>query len=227
MIGLALHAGPMVTANDRLRRRFWPGLAGIGTPATVALTFDDGPDRRSTPRILDELDRLGMPATFFVLGEMHEQDPGLTREVFDRGHEIGIHGWSHRSHLFRSHRSIRRDVQRSVTAHEDVFGEPPRWFRPPYGSLSASTLGVAHRCGVRTVLWSVAGRDWSERATATSVFENVKDGLGPGATVLLHDSDCTSAPASWRSTLGALPLLADLFERRQLSPVTLSQHLDT
>jgi len=85
-------------------------------------------------------------------------------------------------------------------------------------------LRAARQLGLQTVLWTAWGRDWRPRATADSVVRDVARGLRPGATVLLHDSDCTSAPQCWRATLGALPLLAPVFEQRGLRPGPLAEH---
>src|SRR5687768_6006419 len=85
---LALHAVPLLTTRARLRRRYLPWLAGIGSSDHVAITFDDGPDPASTPAFLEELDRLGMRATFFMLGVNAAAHPGLAAEVADAGHEV-------------------------------------------------------------------------------------------------------------------------------------------
>jgi hypothetical protein len=85
-------------------------------------------------------------------------------------------------------------------------------------------LVAARRAELRTVLWTAWGRDWREEATPDTVVNDVRRGLVPGATVLLHDSDCTSAPGAWKSALGALPLLAELFEQRGLSVGPLRDH---
>jgi peptidoglycan/xylan/chitin deacetylase (PgdA/CDA1 family) len=190
----------------------------------VALTFDDGPDQLSTPAFLDQLDRLGWQATFFLLGAMVRQAPGLAAELAARGHELAVHGDEHRSHLHRSPAAIRDDVARARDSIAEAAGVTPRWFRPPYGALSAGSLTAAHQLGLRPVLWTTWGRDWRTEATPATVVADIAGGLLPGATVLLHDSDCTSAPESWRSTVGALAPLADLFSSRGLTVGPLGEH---
>ena len=117
--GPAAGADPAARVRDRL-----PRLNGDGRPDHVALTFDDGPDPASTPAFLDLLDELGVRATFFVLGSMVERAPALARELAGRGHEVGVHGWDHRSLALRG---PSRPGGRS----------PARW--PPSGEGSAST----------------------------------------------------------------------------------------
>ena len=86
---------PSVSSWRALRCLATPSLAGLGDPGHLALTFDDGPDPASTPAFLDELDRLGWRATFFLLGTMVCRYPALAAEVAARGHEIGVHGYTH------------------------------------------------------------------------------------------------------------------------------------
>src|SRR5207248_780541 len=88
-----------VVAWRSLRCQLWPRLSGVGDPGHVALTFDDGPDPVSTPPILAALERLGWQATFFCLGSQVRRSPGLARQMVIRGHELAVHGYSHRSHL--------------------------------------------------------------------------------------------------------------------------------
>jgi peptidoglycan/xylan/chitin deacetylase (PgdA/CDA1 family) len=218
------HALPAVTTWRALRCWVVPDLAGLGDKGHVALTFDDGPDPASTPAFLDELDRLGWKATFFALGSMVRRHPSLAAEVVARGHEMGVHGDEHRNHLRRTPRWVMGDLERARDTVAEATATQPVWFRPPYGALSRGSLRAAGRLGLRTVLWTAWGRDWRAEATPASVIADVTRDLGPGATVLLHDSDCTSAPESWRSGLGALDGLADRIAGHGLAVGPLGQH---
>lgn len=177
-------------------------LSGLSGHEHVALTYDDGPDAASTPAFLELLDRLGVRATFFVLGR-HLDDRGLLREMAEAGHEIGVHGWDHRPVAAHTARTLRDGVARTRDRVEDTTGEQVRWYRPPYGLVTVVSWWAARTAGLDTVLWSAWGRDWERRATPASVSRLVSSQLRPGGTVLLHDSDRTSAPGSWRATLGA------------------------
>ena len=99
-----------------------------------------------------------------------------------------------------------------------------RWYRPPYGVLTGAALGAAGRLGLTPVLWTAWGQDWIARATPDSVYRTVLDDLAGGGTVLLHDSDVTSVPGSWRATLGALPRLVATCRERGLTVGPLSGH---
>lgn len=220
----AVHAVPVVTGLEPLRRRLFPTLAGVGRPDHVALSFDDGPDPTSTPLFLTELDRLGVRATFFVLGSMLARAPNLGRELAARGHEVAVHGWDHRNHLRRTAPAIIADVRRARDLVAELTGTPPRFVRPPYGVLSGGSLIAARRLKLQPVLWTAWGRDWERRATPDRVITTLRRGLAAGGTVLLHDSDCTSAPNAWRSALGALPELIAICHSRGLAVGPVGEH---
>lgn len=208
-VGAVAHAAPSVTSLGPVRAALWPGLTGIGDRGHVALTFDDGPDPASTPLFLAALEDAGVSATFFLLGEMVRKAPWLAREIADAGHEVALHGWAHRAHVAVSPAKTLRDLRQGRDEVASAVGRAPEWYRPPYGVASAATFSACRKLGLRPVLWSAWGRDWTATATAESVFHTVAGDLRGGGTVLLHDSDCTSKPQAWRSTLGALPLLLE------------------
>lgn len=207
LLALGAHVLPAGTWLPSVRRTLFPRLAGLGAASHVALTFDDGPDPRSTPHFLDELDRLGVRATFFLLGEHVAQHAALTRQIARRGHELGVHGWTHRRPWLPGDPKEAVGIRRTQETIEVVTGCAPLWYRPPYGILTGGRWAAAAHCGLRTVLWSAWGKDWAPGATPRSVYETLLPDLNGGATLLLHDSDRTSAPGSWRTTLGALPLV--------------------
>jgi peptidoglycan/xylan/chitin deacetylase (PgdA/CDA1 family) len=201
------HGGPAATWLPGLRRAWFPGLAGVGRRDHVALTFDDGPDPRSTPEFLDALDALGVRATFFVLGASVRAHPPLARQITERGHELALHGWTHDRPWRPALRREIRDLSRAAETVYQLTGTIPRWYRPPYGILTGGRLAAAARCGLRPVLWSTWGRDWTATATAASVCARVTRDLRGGGTLLLHDTDAAAAPGCWRATLDALPCL--------------------
>lgn len=155
--------------------------------ARVALTFDDGPDRVHTPRLLDLLDDLDVRATFFVCASDALHEPALTREIVERGHELGSHGYHHASHRRRWPNDIVSDVRRAGEALRSITGEWPRLYRPPMGAAVLPThLVCAGRHAL--TLWSADGTDWSHMATPESVCNQVIAQVTGGEIVLLHDS---------------------------------------
>jgi peptidoglycan/xylan/chitin deacetylase (PgdA/CDA1 family) len=218
-----VHAGPALTARGPLRRAM-PRLSGRGRPGGVALTFDDGPDAEGTPEVLDALAGLGWTATFFLLGSQVDRYPGIARAIVAAGHEVGVHGHHHHNHLARSGRWVREDLRLACARITAATGARPRWFRPPYGVLSAGSLRAAAALDLTPVLWTAWGRDW-DAIPADRVLRHLLRSLGDGGTVLLHDSDCTSRPGSWRSTVAVLPPLAEELDRRGLAVRPLRSHL--
>jgi peptidoglycan-N-acetylglucosamine deacetylase len=219
------HALPSVTAVRPVRLALTPGLAGRGQEGHVALTFDDGPDPVSTPRFVDELGRHQVRATFFLLGFMLERHPTLGRDLVAAGHEVAVHGYEHRNLLGRGPAATYRDIAAATGLIEDATGVRPRFYRPPYGILTTSAAVAAARLGLQPVLWTAWGKDWSAQATASSVRRTVARQLADRGTILLHDADCTSAPQSWRSALGALPGLIERCASEGLRVGTLGEHL--
>ncbi|MFI5053315.1 MAG: polysaccharide deacetylase family protein [Acidimicrobiia bacterium] len=219
-----VHAAPALGGVSPIGVRFTPSLVGVGRHGHVALTFDDGPDPSSTPEFLDVLGGLGWHATFFMLGAMARRAPSLAHDVADAGHEIAVHGDVHGNMLRRTPRATTDDIARAYDAVADATGVEPRWFRPPFGISSYSSLRAARALGMTTVLWTTWGRDWRREATPASVAADVTRRYVDGGTVLLHDSDCTSYPGSWQSALGALPRLADEFAARGLKVGTVGDH---
>jgi peptidoglycan-N-acetylglucosamine deacetylase len=222
--GLAYHAGPALAAIGPLRNRYTPGLAGTGDPGHVALTFDDGPHPASTPRFLTELARLDVRATFFLTGRWAVRVPALAAEIVAAGHEVAVHGYGHRCLLLRGPRATYEDLARGRAAVAEATGAAPRWYRPPYGVLTGTALATAARLRLTPVLWTAWGEDWAAGMTPESVTRTVLADLTGGGTVLLHDSDATSVPGSWRATLGALPRIVDAVRERGLRVGPLAEH---
>lgn len=221
---LVTQTAPAISAIAPLRRRAWPALTGVGRPGHVALTFDDGPDRDSTPAFLDLLQDHGVRATFFLLGRMLRANPDVGHQITGAGHEIAVHGWDHRPAALYGPASAHDRLARTCDLISELTGTRARWYRPPYGLLSASVLWAARKLDLTPVLWTGWGRDWRARATPASVVATVTRRLDDGGTILLHDSDCTSAVDSWRTTLAALPDIINHVRSQGLTIGPLHEH---
>jgi peptidoglycan/xylan/chitin deacetylase (PgdA/CDA1 family) len=217
------HAGPGATALAPVRRLF-PRLAGLGEADHVALTFDDGPDPASTPAFLEVLAGERVHATFFMLGSMVAKAPRLASDIAAAGHEVAIHGWDHRYTVLRTPSAVRDDMARARDEVVSATGALPRFYRPPYGVLSAGALAAARTLGLRPVLWSCWGREWESTATPGSVYETLSSDLIGGACVLLHDSDCTSPAGAAAAARGALPHLLAACSASGLRVGPLAEH---
>ena len=223
MSGAAWHVGPAVTWLPSVRRLL-PGLAGWGRDDHVAVTFDDGPGVESTPAVLAVLEAAQVRATFFALGAALARHRELGAAIWAAGHELAVHGWDHRWLLGRPFPLVRDDLARARDLVAEVTGSVPWWFRPAYGVLTGDGAWAARQLGMKPVLWTVWGRDWTATATGRSVVDTVAPGLRGGATLLLHDADHAAAPGAWRSTVAALPRVVDLAAARGLTLGPLRDH---
>ena len=169
--------------------------------------------------MLEILAAAGVRATFFLVGEQVQRNPGLAAEIVAAGHGIGLHCHRHRNLLRLAPWQAREDITRAQAIIEDASGRATTLYRPPYGALSGAALAIARHRGWRTLLWSHWGRDWEARATAQSIAARICDGAGPGSVLLLHDADDYSSPSSWRRTAAALPLALETLRQRGLPAV--------
>jgi peptidoglycan/xylan/chitin deacetylase (PgdA/CDA1 family) len=172
--------------------------ARSGARKRIALTFDDGPDAL-TPMYLDVLARSGMRATFFLVGEHAARDPGLAREIADRGHEIGGHGWTHDPFSTLSRGQLVADLARTSSVIPPSPGRP--LVRPPHGQLTPRTLFSLAASGYSTVLWSVDSDDCRTQDPREIAWRVAPSRLARGDVVLLHETQ------PW--TLQALPAILD------------------
>ena len=221
---------PSATALRPVRRLLGPllpsPLIGSGRPGHVALSYDDGPDRQSTPLFVDLLAAHQVQATFFMLGEYVEPHRGLVAEMAAAGHELAVHGWDHVCVAAKPPGVLLDEIRRSRDLLEDIGGRPVLWYRPPYGVSSTESLWAAHRAGLRTALWSAWGCDWQRRATAATIARTVRRQLRTGGTVLLHDTDRTAAPGSWWRTLAASEALLTEWTAAGVEVGPLRDHFD-
>ncbi|MCX7779558.1 MAG: polysaccharide deacetylase family protein [Negativicutes bacterium] len=195
------------------------GHKGVREVATqekvVALTFDDGPDAQTTPRILQVLAAYQAKATFFVLGRRAEELPQQLAEIAAAGHEIGNHGFSHKWLTGLSDREIVEEIARTEAA---IMAAAPRptLFRPPGAYYDERVIGLLKERGYVMTMWSIDSRDWSNPAPQRLARE-LADKVRPGAIILLHDG--AYAPG----TPQAVSLLLEALREQGYRFVTVSE----
>ena len=150
-------------------------------PREVYLTFDDGPVPEVTPKVLDILDRYGVHATFFMVGDNVRRHPELLEEVRRRGHAVGNHTFHH---LQGAHVTTKRYLRDIMEAHK-LIGSP--LFRPPHGWMRPRQARAMRKV-FTPVMYDLVTRDYSRRLTAEQVMQNVRRYARPGAIIVFHDS---------------------------------------
>ena len=193
----------------------------------VALTFDDGPDPRYTPQLLESLEKAGVLGTFFWVGARALEQPELCRLIRRAGHSVGSHSYAHFSPAGRSTEQLRSDYRSGREAVEEVIGEGAPLFRPPYGSLTLKSVRVLRQLKLVPWLWSSDSGDWREGSTTDRLLRTLTD-VVPGDVVLLHDGVAdgpgASAAADRSATIDIVEPLAKSLHRRGLTFVTLDGH---
>ena len=185
--------------------------------APAYLTFDDGPDPRTTPQVLAALARVDARATFFVLGSLARRYPGLVEQMVAAGHRVETHGHDHVTHHRLSPTEIKRDLETGLTVLADIGVQPARW-RPPYGETAAATFELAESHGLEVTGWTSDPRDWAG-APASEMLAALDGVLGPYAIVVLHDGlDGEGTRADARETVALVEPLVTELRRRGCEP---------
>lgn len=177
--------GPWIESPPKFfRRTFLKGVFRIKHPEgrkMVYLTFDDGPIPECTPWLLDLLDRLGVKATFFMVGDNVRKYPGLYKDVLRRGHKAGNHTMHHLDGSRSWTAKYIRDVKE---ASEYICSD---LLRPPHGWMRFGQKEVLSR-HYRIIMYDLVTRDYSKYVSAEDVYENVRKYSRPGSIIVFHDS---------------------------------------
>ncbi|MDW5327860.1 polysaccharide deacetylase family protein [Plantactinospora sp. KLBMP9567] len=176
----------------------------------VALTFDDGPHPQWTPKVLDQLRRAGVRATFCVVGVKVRAYPALVRRIVREGHTLCNHSWQHDLKLGKKNTAqIRADLRRTDQAiQRAVPGIKVRYYRQPGGKWTPSIVAVAKSLGMKSLHWDVDPADWDD-TSASEIRRRVAQQARPGSIVLLHDGGGDRS-----RTLGACPQVITSLKRK-------------
>lgn len=201
---------------------------GAGDEHQVVLTFDDGPDPKWTPRILDILKQRNVKATFFLVGRQAENYPGLVRRIVAEGHEIGSHTYTHANLSLISDLQIQLELDATELLIESITGRSTTLFRPPYNAdTRPSSLAeleplkkVQDDYGYLIVMESIDPEDWARPGT-DEIVQRIKEQRHEGNVILLHD-----AGGNRQQTVEALPKIIDYLQTCGDRIVPLGELLD-
>lgn len=167
----------------------------------MAITFDDGPHPKLTPRLLDMLKERGIKATFYVIGKNVAQYPEIMQRMVAEGHEIGNHSYSHPSLTKIGEAGVGEEITKTNEAILQACGARPTTMRPPYGATNASiNKRLNDEFGLAVILWSVDPLDWKIRKSS-HVSNHILQNSKSGSIILAHDIH--------PSTIDAMPAALD------------------
>ncbi|NWO14952.1 polysaccharide deacetylase family protein [Virgibacillus sp.] len=188
---------------------------GYTDEKVVALTFDDGPNPKYTPLILDILDKFNAKATFFVTGSNAKKYPYLIYRQHLENHEIGNHTFNHD---YRT-KNLKEELKKTATIIYETTGTSPTNFRPPEGVYNDEIVTIASEQGYTVVLWSwdQDPKDW-DRPGVDEIVNHVTSNISPGDIILLHDSGGNRS-----QTVEALPKILEFLDENEYKTITVSE----
>lgn len=162
---------------------------GSGAKKRVALTFDDGPDPRSTPQLLKLLRKQTIPATFFCIGKHVAANPELAAQIVREGHLLENHSYAH-SHFTNFYSTARLQIELAQTQMviEKATGSAAKYFRPPVGLSNPNTFRAAKKLNLQVIGWTIRSLD-TVIADPHKIIARITRGLQPDAIILLHDGN--------------------------------------
>lgn len=186
----------------------------------IALTFDDVPDIRFTPDVLDILKSKGVKATFFAIGSSALMYPKIMARIHKEGHAVGNHSYNHPLFAKLSLQQFQRQISRTNRILHSIIGVKPHLIRPPYGFINERQLRWARDHHYKVINWNVDSLDWKGLGKE-EIRRNVLSQIAPGAIVLMHAGG--GKGSSLTGTVQALPRLIDTIRDRGYQLVTLPQ----
>jgi peptidoglycan/xylan/chitin deacetylase (PgdA/CDA1 family) len=191
---------------------------GDKSDGSIALTFDDGPVRGKTTRVLEILKHAGVPATFFCIGKNVKELPELTRQIHEAGHILANHSYSHGTWFdLQMTGAMVKELEATGSTIHQIVGKSPHFFRPPYGVTNPMLAAAVKRTGLTSIGWSVRSFD-TVISDRKKLFNRVTKELKTGDIILFHDR-CDS-------TIEILPGLLDFIKKSGLKVVPLDQLLN-
>ncbi len=208
-----------------LVKLFPKAITRRGNPkiTSLALTFDDGPDLKYTPKILDILKEHHVKATFFVVGTQVAKYPEVFRRIIREGHEIGNHGYQHLKICELPADKIKYQLRQDDQIIRRFGGKPAMIFRPPYGALDPASVETISKLGYHIILWTVDSLDWrglKEREVLTNVVPKLNRG-----NIILQHCAADSKQEDLRGSHEALPEIIHDGKLHGYHFVTISQML--
>lgn len=188
----------------------------------IALTFDDVPDPRFTPAVLDILSKYHVHATFFVVGNRAEKHPGLVSRINREGHAIGNHSYDHPLFTKIPLSQFQNQILTTERRIQYIVGYKPKLIRPPYGDITEEQLKWAKKHGYKIVNWNVDSLDW-KGISKEKVKSNILSSVGRGSIILQHAGGGVGSDLT--GTIQALPEVIQNLRKKGYTFVTVPELL--
>ena len=191
---------------------------GNPTLPEIALTFDDGPNSKNTPKVLDILKAYNVKATFFVLGKFIEKNKDILKREAKEGHSIGNHTYTHADGKITDTAKIERELGKTSDLILKYSGIRPKLFRPPFGFENWRFFNEAERLNNDIVLWTTDIGDWDHKKTESAILSGISRNTRNGSIILLHDGG-----SSREAVLNALPKIITSLKKKGYRFVTIDE----
>lgn len=186
----------------------------------IALTFDDGPDDKFTPQILDVLKKHNVKATFFLLGTRVHKYPNIAKQILRDGHTIGNHTYWHPELTKTNIQNMVWEIEQNEKELQNVLKIKTNLFRAPYGALTERHVQKLSELGYRVIGWSIDTEDW-RNLPASEIKQKIINQLHPGAIVLMHSAGHWTQDLS--GTVEALDEIIPLLKKKGYMFVTIPE----
>jgi len=207
--------GRVMSENSLSGKILWHGNRML---PEVALTFDDGPNSKATPQILDILKSHDIKVTFFVLGKFVERNKGIVKREALEGHSIGNHTYTHASGGITDINKIKRELARTDALIEKYSSKKPAYFRPPFGYENWRFLSEAELLDYKGILWSLDVGDWNQKTTEKEYINKILKLTKNGTIILLHDGG-----TSREAVINTLPKIITSLKKKGFKFVTIDE----
>ncbi len=216
LIVIALFYGAMVAyGSSQIKANYFIHSINRGKVDAVSFTFDDGPDKDITPKILELLEAENIKATFFVIGKKAAQHPELLKLMNEKGHTIANHSYSHSNMIgFFSSGRLKADIEHCTVVIRNAIEKTPLFFRPPFGVTNPIYASVLHTLSLTSIGWSLRSMD-TVTTNEKQLVNKVTSSIDKTSIVLFHDTK--------KITLEALPEIIKYCRQKNLNIIPLPE----
>ncbi len=208
-----------------------PLWRGNASTKKIALTFDDGPKPEYAVPLLDVLKKLGVHATFFVVGKEAKLNPDIIQRMELEGHEVGSHSYTHPPLDSLNAKDLEFEISETNRVLQSITGKPVKYFRPPGGRYTLNVMQTIENHGLKIVMWTVNAEDYTvfsatlnvhgesrESRSNQKLYEKISSKAKGGSIVLMHNGS--------KETIETLPRIISSLRENGYHLVTISEMLE-